>query len=88
MPNTERKHTHLYKCLGEVINLRRKRLGLSQEQLAEEADVDRAFISNVERGKRNPSFGTVAKIADGLRMRYSRLVTKCELCTERLENSG
>ena len=88
MPNTEHNHTHIYKCLGKVINLRRKRLGLSQEQLAEDAGVDRAFISNVERGKRNPSFGTVAKIADGLRMRYSRLVTKCELCMDQLEKTG
>jgi transcriptional regulator with XRE-family HTH domain len=83
MPNKEPNHTHLYKCLGAVISSRRKKLGLSQEQLAEDADVDRAFISTIERGKRNPSFGTVAKIAGGLRMRYSRLVTNCELCTEK-----
>jgi transcriptional regulator with XRE-family HTH domain len=53
---------------------------MSQQELAEEAGVDRAFISNIERGKRNPSFGTVALIANGLKMRFTRLVHKCEEC--------
>jgi DNA-binding XRE family transcriptional regulator len=75
-------HEELYSCLGHVISLRRKRLGLSQQELAEEANVDRAFLSSVECGKRNPSFGTVASIASGLKMRFSRLVTKAEQCTE------
>lgn len=76
-------HEHLYKCLGEVITLRRKRLGLSQEELAKQSEVDRAFISNIERGKRNPSFGIVRSISDGLKMRLSRLVANCEQCEER-----
>jgi len=69
--------------LGKAIHLRRKRLGLSQEELAEEAHVDRAFLSSVENGKRNPSFGTVASIANGLRMRFSRLVNNAEECNEK-----
>ena len=73
-------HNDLYECLGHVITLRRKRLGLSQEELAAEANVDRAFLSSVECGKRNPSFGTVASIASGLKMRFSRLVTNAEQC--------
>lgn len=73
-------HKHLYNCLGEVIASRRKRLKMSQEQLAENSGIDRSFISNVEGGRRNPSFGTVAHIAHGLKMRYSRLVARCEQC--------
>ena len=76
-------HENLYRCLGEVITLRRKKLGLSQEELAKESGVDRAFISNIERGKRSPSFGIVKSISKGLRMRLSRLVAKCEECEER-----
>jgi transcriptional regulator with XRE-family HTH domain len=78
----KQNHTHLYKCLGKVINLRRRRLGLSQQELAENAGVDRTFISNVENGQRNPSFGTVASIAGGLKMRYARLVHNCEECVD------
>jgi transcriptional regulator with XRE-family HTH domain len=75
-------HNRLQTCLGQVISLRRKRLGLSQEELARQSGVDRAFVSSVERGKRNPSFRVVGNIAFGLRMRYSRLVENCERCTE------
>jgi transcriptional regulator with XRE-family HTH domain len=74
------KHEHLYSCLGEVIKSRRKKLELSQEQLAAGAGIDRAFLSNLERGQRKPSFGTVASIARGLKIKYSRLVAKCETC--------
>ncbi len=74
------KHEHLYTCLGEVIRDRRKTLDLSQAELAADAGIDRAFLSNLERGQRKPSFGTVARIAHGLKLKYSRLVAKCEKC--------
>jgi transcriptional regulator with XRE-family HTH domain len=80
MTNKHSHHQHLYNCLGEVIALRRKRLKMSQEQLAADSGIDRSFISNLEGGKRNPSFGTVAHLAHGLKMRYSRLVARCEQC--------
>lgn len=87
MPNKKHYHQELYRCLGEVIALRRKRLGLSQEELSEASGVDRSFLSSVERGKRNPSFGTVASIAAGLKMRYTRLVSNCEQCAARKKAS-
>jgi len=76
-------HEHLYKCLGEVVSLRRKRLHLSQQELSEESGIDRVFISNIEQGKRKPSFGAVSSLAHGLKLRYSRLVEKCEECMEK-----
>lgn len=75
----------LFQCLGEAIARRRKQLRMSQEELAARTGVDRAFISNVERGKRNPSFGVVASIAKGLRMRLSRLTGQCEDCVAKFE---
>jgi transcriptional regulator with XRE-family HTH domain len=87
MANEEKMHAHfkLFECLGKVISARRKRLGLSQEDLAESSGVDRAFISKVEQGKRNPSFGIVANLAHGLRMAYSRLVYNCEQCQQKTD---
>jgi transcriptional regulator with XRE-family HTH domain len=78
----------LFECLGRVISARRKRLAMSQEKLADQSDVDRAFISKVEGGKRNPSFGVVAKIAHGLRMHYARLVQNCEQCVHDEDKSA
>lgn len=70
----------IYRCLGIAIRERRRRLGISQGELAARTRVDRTFISNIERGKRNPSFGIVALIAHGLNMRFARLVHNCERC--------
>ncbi len=84
--NTRRPfYETLLQCLGEAISTRRKQLQMSQEELAAKTGVDRAFISNVERGKRNPSFGVVATIARGLKIRISRLTGMCEKCVSRVE---
>jgi transcriptional regulator with XRE-family HTH domain len=72
-------HDELYACLGRVIINRRKKIDMTQTELATKSGVDRSFISDLERGKRHPSFGTVNKIASGLNMRYSRLVKQCEI---------
>lgn len=80
MANKREAHNHLYKCLGKVISTRRKRLKLTQDELAAESGVNRAFISNIEQGRRNPSIGAVASIAKGLRTRVSKMMAKCEEC--------
>ncbi len=80
MANKRPNHSHLYRCLGAVINERRKRLKMTQDELASESGVNRAFISNIEKGQRNPSIGAVASIAKGLRTRVSKMLSKCEEC--------
>ncbi|MBS1989672.1 MAG: helix-turn-helix transcriptional regulator [Cyanobacteria bacterium SZAS LIN-3] len=85
---SEKPDDNLYISLGKVILQRRKDLGLSQEQLAKRANVDRAFLSAVERGKRQPSFGTVSKVASGLDIRYSQLIKLCESALEMMSNAA
>ncbi len=48
--------------LAKVIKSRRKTLDISQQDLAEMAGIGLATIKNIERGKGNPSMGTVSKI--------------------------
>lgn len=86
MSNKRNFHQHLYDCLGEIISVRRRQLRMSQEDLAAETSVDRSFISNLERGQRNPSLGTVASLAEGLRTSLSRLVARCESCVKERVN--
>jgi transcriptional regulator with XRE-family HTH domain len=57
------------------VRLQRRR---SQEDLAAEADLDRTYISGVERGVRNPSLASLVRIADALELRLSRLITIAE----------
>lgn len=40
--------------------------GISQEALAVDADVDRTYVSRVERGLENPSVGVVERFATAL----------------------
>lgn len=54
--------------LSEVIKNRRKKLAISQLDLAEMAGIGLATIKDIERGKGNPSMGTVSKIMEVLGM--------------------
>lgn len=54
--------------LAQVIKSRRKTLDISQQDLAEMAGIGLATIKNIERGKGNPSIGTVSKIMGVLGM--------------------
>jgi transcriptional regulator with XRE-family HTH domain len=44
----------------------RQAAGLTQEQLAFEAEIDLTYVGGIERGKRNPSTLVLARIADAL----------------------
>lgn len=55
-------------ALGVVIRTERSALGISQEQLAERAGLHRTYVSDVERGARNPSIASVEKLAQALRL--------------------
>lgn len=52
----------------------REKKGLSQEQLAGLADLDRTYISGIERGIRNLSLLNIVKIADALNVPPSELL--------------
>ena len=54
------------KEFGAVVKSKRNRLGLSQEALAERADLHRTYITDIERGTRNLTLGSIAKLAAAL----------------------
>ena len=60
--------------LGNNIRLLRKSKGLSQEQLAFIADIDRSYVGGIERGERNVSFLTLVKIARCLECDLASLI--------------
>jgi transcriptional regulator with XRE-family HTH domain len=66
--------TDLLATLGERIRRRRKRAGWTQVQLAERIGIDRSFLADVERGKRNISILNLDLIAKGLKVPLSRLL--------------
>lgn len=67
------------KALGEAIRARRGEIdGLSQEGLADLAGMHRTYVSEIERGLRNPSFRNLFKIAAALEVPLSELVARAE----------
>jgi len=56
------------------LRLARQRVGVSQEELADRAGVDRTYVSGIERGVRNPTIGIVARLATELGTTASALL--------------
>jgi len=55
-----------YEKLGNKIRMHRKLKGMTQEQLAEQADISLSFFGHIERGTRKPSLDTLVDIANVL----------------------
>jgi transcriptional regulator with XRE-family HTH domain len=64
----------ILKILGENVRKYRKEAGLSQEQLAERADLHWTYISGIERGIRNPAAKNIQRIAEGLNVKAFELL--------------
>ena len=64
----------LLSTLGARIRRHRKKAGWTQVQLAERIGIDRSFLADVERGKRNISILNLDLIAKGLKIPLSRLL--------------
>ena len=60
--------------LGQTVRKRRKALGLSQEGLAEKADLHWTYIGGIERGERNVSLLNIVKVARALGLTPARLL--------------
>ena len=67
--------TNPQKLLGEAIRKRRLELKLTQEELAEKADLHWTFVSGVERGQRNISVLNLYHIALALNVHVRDLIT-------------
>lgn len=63
-------------AFGRVLREYRERSALSQEDLAAAAQVDRTYISMLERGTRQPTLETLFRIANALDVAPSTLVAR------------
>ena len=59
--------------LGRNLKRIRKEKGISQGDIVRSLGMDRAFISNIENGKTNPTLATIAKLAKALGVSVSDL---------------
>lgn len=68
---------------GQVLREFRKEAGLSQEQLALEAGIERNFVSLIERGINQPTIRVIFKLSGALALPPSKLI---KLVEERMQN--
>jgi len=67
-PNSPRsRKTPLQEMFGKIVREKRLPLEMTQEELAEHADLHFTYISSVERGERNITIGNIAKLAKALK---------------------
>jgi CheY-like chemotaxis protein/DNA-binding XRE family transcriptional regulator len=60
--------------VGNAIKEQRNALGISQEELASRAGLHRTYVSEVERGERNPSIISIEKLAQALEISITSLL--------------
>jgi transcriptional regulator with XRE-family HTH domain len=65
-------------ALGRAVRAIRAERGISQVQLAEATGFRQSWISNVEHGRRNPSWSNVVRLAEGLGVPTSTLIARAE----------
>jgi transcriptional regulator with XRE-family HTH domain len=51
---------------GFAVRSRREELGLTQEDLADKAEIHRTYVSDIERGSRNVSLLNIERLATSL----------------------
>lgn len=65
-------------AFGKVLRTLRKQAALSQEQLALDADLQRNYISLLERGLNSASIKTIFKLTKVLRVTPSQMLEQVE----------
>jgi len=61
---------------GFAIKVRREQLDLTQEDLADKAGIHRTYLSDIERGTRNPSLVNIDRLAAALSLSLSDLFAR------------
>jgi transcriptional regulator with XRE-family HTH domain len=69
-----RVDSDIVKVVAENVRALRKTAGLSQEELAHQAGLDRTYISQVERMRRNVTIVVLARIAHALQTSPEKLL--------------
>ncbi|HNQ72339.1 MAG TPA: helix-turn-helix transcriptional regulator [Verrucomicrobiota bacterium] len=75
----------LQRAFGLAVRRARERLDVSQDKLAELANLHRTYIGSVERGERNISLVNIAGLARALKTTPTKLMAACEACLKSLQ---
>ncbi|MEW9683247.1 helix-turn-helix domain-containing protein [Pseudomonas sp. TE50-2] len=71
-------------AFGKVLRQKRKEAGLTQEQLSYEADIQRNYVSLIERGIHQPTIAVLFKLAAALNCSPSQLIGEVEVIMDNI----
>ena len=69
---------HIAQNIANTIKVRRKALGITQEELSDLAGIDRTYASQLERAIANPSLTVLCKVANSLGLKLVDLIGDCD----------
>lgn len=61
-------------AFGKVVKQLREERSLSQQELADYAELDRSYISDMERGRYNPTLYTIYRLAGILKVKPNEIL--------------
>lgn len=61
-------------AFGKVLRVVRKEVSMTQEELGHAAEIDRTFVSLMERGERQPTVRVLFRLAAALKLEPVRLI--------------
>ena len=65
---------HIFNIFGENVRKFRRKLNISQEELADKADLHRTYIGMIERAEKNITLVNIEKIANALEVKIEDLL--------------
>jgi transcriptional regulator with XRE-family HTH domain len=66
-------------ALGAAIRSARLERGMSQEELAHRCEIDRGYMSSIERGQQNPGIASILSVARALELTVAELMAAAQL---------
>jgi transcriptional regulator with XRE-family HTH domain len=72
------RHKDMAKAFATVLRRHRARKQITQEALAERADIASKMVSLIERNQRNPSLNVADSIAQGLGIALAQMIKEAE----------
>ena len=78
-PGTTTFEAEPAQAFGEAVRAARKAQGISQEELAALAGIERSHMGKIERGERNITLLNLVRIAQTLNCRLSEILAKADL---------
>ena len=65
----------LLAAIGKRLRTARETIGISQEELASRAEINTSYLSQIERGLKEPSLSVLSRLAEGVNMTVTDLFT-------------